>query len=1183
MGRFFGRYGLVFLLWQCAAQNLFAQVLDNAAINLNPGGYINDVVYDPYHDCYIVVGKFTSINSISRVNMACLDRATLAVETLPYLVPLESTNGEIRTVAITRTFSPGFYTYHLVIGGNFNTVTVSGVNQTRNGIAKLIATQTLVLPITHSNYSLSAWNADLDMTPLLTGVSAEGVDDLLITGDTILFSGRFWAVNNSSTYDLRDGLAAYSLTGTLLAYPAIASSGTYNSSRFYALQKEGGNLYLGGYVNGVGLGNGRLFKLDASGTPIGSFSYPSSTVRAVYGIEFLEDSLLCITADYASENNAPDGFYVVRESNGSLKANHSLSPFSNGMIGNAATGVTAMSLYKSSVFVATTQPAKHVVGVESAGEGPFVAALSWNANAPAALTTSVFGNVHVAGNKLFVSAPNITTLSGQARTGLGAYCLEPQDAGAFTLYDTTVCPEDSLVYAILPVTYADGYRWQYTGNGADLGANGSLDTGPYDVLTNSISIEFSAAFTPGQLSVTPYTLCNGLTKIFSDPVILDIKSNPLPHVDAGPDTSLTCARDSVVLFGYSDSVVVSYEWIYPFPDPAVAGQYDTVTAAGNYVFKVKNALGCPNFDTVHVVMDTLKPSVVLPSGTYDLTCAVPQKSFTGTSPTPHTTLQWFEPINAVFLPNPVTIGLPGTYYLVATDTLNGCSKSAGMLVYTNFIIPDIAIAGYPVLNSALPLDTLTCDSDTLVLTTYSVTPNSTVDWMAPDTSAFYGSTLAITEGGFYYLFATESTTGCTNSAGIAILDYQNALDAQAPETALLNCSADSVVLHGYSLNADVAKEWTGSLISPSPDPLVVYAPGVYYFTTTDALTGCTGTDSVLVLQDHSITLSAGNDTLVCTNASVPVQVVYAGNPGGISYLWNNGSTAATATYTAGAEPYAAVELFGDNGCYGADTVYLQVAPVPVMTFTGFKPCDDGPSGFIVAAPVSGLEPFTYSLDGGISFQTSPVFSALSVGTYPVVVKDSLGCTADFSAQIDENSSLPTPAFLLSTYNFTSDTVAIVDVSNPPADSVVWLFPPALTVLDANPFHPLIVLPDTGAFSITMQAYYGNCLVEISKVIYASPDDSLHATAYNLNGIKSVQLYPNPTSGNFTVTVEFYTAQRATLAVQDMIGTTYVFATYDESLLITAPVSLDSAVIDGTYGVKISSEFDSAFITFILAR
>ena len=56
-----------------------------------------------------------------------------------------------------------------------------------------------------------------------------------------------------------------------------------------------------------------------------------------------------------------------------------------------------------------------------------------------------------------------------------------------------------------------------------------------------------------------------------------------------------------------------------------------------------------------------------------------------------------------------------------------------------------------------------------------------------------------------------------------------------------------------------------------------------------------------------------------------------------------------------------------------------------------------------------------------------------------------------------------------------------------------------------------------------------------------------------------------------------------MVVQDMIANTYYFEEFDESTIISQDISLDLTVLDGTYVLKVVSEFDSASITFILAR
>ncbi len=1086
-------------------------------------------------------------------------------------------DGEIRSVAIRAANTMPSTTISLYIGGNFSTVRKGGIPSTRYGIAKFTCTQSLIPALPPGNFSLSNWDADLEMLPLQAGPYSDGVNDILFINDTVIFCGRFGEVNDSSTPLTRDGIAAYSIGGTLLNYPAF-SSDTYYENSFYHLEKKGPNLFIGGAMNNLGYNTGELIKLDISGNIISSFNLPfSEIITCVFDFTLFEDSLIIVAADYNAETYQPEMILVCRQSNGSFKTDHAL--FNNGTLAGLS-GFSSLAKQNQTIFLTSGNFGNYLLSFESElGAGPPITP-AWNTYVNANLASSPYGKIHVAGNKLFVSAPNLTTLSSQSKLRLGAFCIEPNKALPFITYDTTICPETSITYTIPPVAFADGYKWEYTGVGAFKDSVIEM-TGPIELSgANSINIVYTFPFSPGQLKVTPYTLCNNTTKIYGNTISLNIDLNPLPHINSGPDRVLTCTDDTLALFGYSDSAVVSYMWIYPSALDNVAGQYDTIEASGNYVFKVVNALGCPNYDTLTVSENTVQPIATLPLPPYELTCFNPVMDFLGSSTSPNTISEWYQD-STTFFPNPISVNTIGTYYFRVTDTLNGCFKDTGIVVSNNITPPSIGIMGYPTIG--LTLETLTCDLDSLNLTCYSSTPNSTTDWINPDTTIFYGDHIIITDGGFYHLFATNNSNGCTNTLNVFIAEDFSLHGITTPPDGLLNCSTDSLVLAGSSLSAGAILEWNGSTISASSNPVTVFDPGWYYLSAVNLNNGCTMLDSVLVSQDNSITVFAGNDTLVCANAAVPVNATYVGTISGINYLWSNGATNANTNFTAGTQPYAIVQITGDGGCIGTDTVYLNLPPTPVVNFEGFKPCDDGPSGQIVATPVSGIEPFTYSIDNGLNYQSSSVFSGLYIGDYPIIVRDSVNCDYNFTATIDENSSLPSPAFLFSTYNFETDTVVIIDVSNPPTDSTFWLFPSELIVLDNNPLSPMILLPDTGTFQITMQAYYGNCLVELSKLIYASPYDSLAATQYNLNGIKSIELYPNPTTGNFTVEVEFYKSQRAALVVQDMLANTYVFEEYDESFIITQDVYLDGTVIDGTYVLKIVSEFDSASITFILAR
>jgi len=55
---------------------------------------------------------------------------------------------------------------------------------------------------------------------------------------------------------------------------------------------------------------------------------------------------------------------------------------------------------------------------------------------------------------------------------------------------------------------------------------------------------------------------------------------------------------------------------------------------------------------------------------------------------------------------------------------------------------------------------------------------------------------------------------------------------------------------------------------------------------------------------------------------------------------------------------------------------------------------DSSDGAILVSPTSGISPFIYSIDGGITTQENPLFSDLSAGDYNITVIDVNGCTFD---------------------------------------------------------------------------------------------------------------------------------------------------------------------------------------------
>lgn len=75
---------------------------------------------------------------------------------------------------------------------------------------------------------------------------------------------------------------------------------------------------------------------------------------------------------------------------------------------------------------------------------------------------------------------------------------------------------------------------------------------------------------------------------------------------------------------------------------------------------------------------------------------------------------------------------------------------------------------------------------------------------------------------------------------------------------------------------------------------------------------------------------------------------------------------------------------------------FTITSPPKVTFTKTSTnvlCNGAATGNITVTATGGVSPYSYSKDNGVNWQTSDVFTNLSAGTYPVLVKDSNGCIA----------------------------------------------------------------------------------------------------------------------------------------------------------------------------------------------
>jgi hypothetical protein len=1171
------------------SSKLHAQALIDRILDLNPGGVIYDVAYDDENDLYILVGDFTSIDGEFVQNIAFINATDYTVNTSLNYNVVEAIDGPIYTVEFAKTISISLgvqHRYHLFLGGAFTTLTVDGVAHEKQGFVKLYYSKLGGYAPMISPYTIGLWSDELTDS-YATGFSI--VHDIEAWHDTVVLVGDFLYVGDEAEFV--DGIADFSFFGGHLDHynnPYLGDSPNY--LKFNHLRNGD---YLSGtrnaYTNPVLLKYQGDGSVDIDFNPVPDLPGLTKSVHEVYDYD---DGTILFGYDYKDFPSFGETEYIapISATTGSDFVVHEFyAGLSN--ISNA----TSITVYKDYVFKTADAPGHYLQSfVKNAGD---IVSYNWNGNSNN-LSIDLHAGVDVAKNVLFVSANNLTTVDGASRNGLALFCLEPLNSEGFVDFDTTICQGDVVAYEIGEAKYADGYIWEFTGSGVDIGNTGAeenlSDTLLYAIGTPfAVDLRFTNSFSDGELRITPFSYCNdaigGEDYLLAETLTLPIRTNPLPNADAGSDVTLTCSLNETLLHGHSDTLDVSYAWLTAGDDWLLDvhdGQDTTIHAAGDYILKVENTIGCLNFDTVSVSLDTIRPNFDPVSGPFDLTCSDTVRTFIGVCNNLVDTVNfWVALASNDTILNPLEVSLPGQYQFYSINTANGCidSLNTPILVYLNQPSPNIKITGYADFDIASSLDTLTCDQPSLSFTAYSDTASTAMNWVDADGDDPIGPTISVEEGGNYYIHAYNELNGCENFTGINIATDFSVPNVILPEMSSLNCSNDSLVLNGATLYLDTLLQWTGASIDTSSNPLTVFESGTYVFTVYKNDNGCSASDSVEIIADKSIDVILSRDTLVCQDTYIGITADYSGEIDDIVYLWDNGSTENTSFYTGGIDSLAIVQISGADDCYGTDTIRINIPPAPILDIEAFQPCGEEATGSIVISPISGLTPFAYSIDDGETFTSIPFFNGLDYGEYTVWLKDSINCLYAFDVTIDRSSSLPTPSFLFSTYNFQTDTIIVIDVSNPPTDSVQWAFSPEIEWIGNIDSAPLLALPETGSFTITMSAFYGSCMIELTKEVFVADLDSTYATFYNQNGIESINLYPNPTSGNFTLSLSFYKKQNAQLSIQDMKGYVYETKSYTSLSTLLESFVLPAEAVNGTYVLKVVSEFDSAYITFILSR
>ena len=97
----------------------------------------------------------------------------------------------------------------------------------------------------------------------------------------------------------------------------------------------------------------------------------------------------------------------------------------------------------------------------------------------------------------------------------------------------------------------------------------------------------------------------------------------------------------------------------------------------------------------------------------------------------------------------------------------------------------------------------------------------------------------------------------------------------------------------------------------------------------------------------------------------------------------------------------------DAGCVDSTGVSISEPAVLMLNLVNEVDllCFDVPSGSVEVLGSGGVAPYQYSIDRGMTYNTSPLFGELAEGAYNVLVQDANGCLAEVEAELEQPTDL----------------------------------------------------------------------------------------------------------------------------------------------------------------------------------
>jgi hypothetical protein len=331
------------------------------------------------------------------------------------------------------------------------------------------------------------------------------------------------------------------------------------------------------------------------------------------------------------------------------------------------------------------------------------------------------------------------------------------------------------------------------------------------------------------------------------------------------------------------------------------------------------------------------------------------------------------------------------------------------------------------------------------------------------------------------------------------------------------------------------------------------------YTISGTVGSCMTYDTVRIFVKPTPIPNLGNDSLFC---NLPVNLF--ANTTANSYLWNNSSVNSSLNVTTPGTYW--VRATNANGCVGSDTILVTLGASPIVTLGPDTAYCQGKTINLYAGAGTGNN---YLWSTG---STASSITVGSVGTYSVVVTNSIGCV---SSDIINITSKPLPTVSL-VFTGTHTYCATENITRALTEGV----PANGTYIGAgvtgSSFNPSIA--GQGNHIILYNIIGSNGCSNVAKdTMIVSACVGVEELTENIG----FSIYPNPNNGTFTLDVNTSSDLNGTVTITTIDGKLVYKDVISGNGLITKSINI-SNLSNGIYYLKLETN-DAARVYKVLKQ